>query len=664
MPVSPTSTPPAEPLGRLRTVQVAMERDAACARRSDGSVWCWGDVFSGYRADAMRVKGLPAASHVAVSDERACIVAERDGSVWCWGRALDFSDRAYDPLSPRQVVGLPPMAKVALWQGEHTRRYADDRAVACGLGREGDVWCWEAEGEPVSLGGRGGTDIAMGAVEVCSLQDESHHCAPYRLDGKTMLEAKPFPFQLISVAFMGLSRCGHLRHGVLHCWGEVCGKASPPQGCDIGAPGVEIVDVAGGLERLLVSHRDTMHGYRYVGHFSQGIHHEKVDARFVSAAAAGSHYACGVTVDGETRCWGYPRVGEPDFFSLRPFARLEAPIHRRYRVPVRPPVAVGDTSICGLGPDGDLSCWASRRLSGIWGEKRQRVYAKRLGGTKGSIRAHVSLGNICVVLPGAPARCLIERRGALIDWEDTRFTAMHEKSSCATIGPERKLYCRVNNQDDELIASKNGPLDEVAHVAVRVRAMCAVRRGEVFCREHAKEPVVRVEGLPPGVTEVALGEAHRCVLAEGRVWCWGSGDHGQLGRGVMRSSKRPKRVEGLGGIRHIAAAYRHTCALDASGAMYCWGGNLFGQLGDGTRMSRSKPKRVEGVTGVVSMELDDATTCAAGADETICWGQGAWHALDRSATGGVPDPKPPHPMTIGGAQAAPPGIELVEVSLR
>src|SRR5262249_60065305 len=62
-----------------------------CARRTDGSVWCWGDNSSGQIAVEMMAfsttpvrvsvlsSGLP-----GLGDAHSC-VSSGDGSVWCWG---------------------------------------------------------------------------------------------------------------------------------------------------------------------------------------------------------------------------------------------------------------------------------------------------------------------------------------------------------------------------------------------------------------------------------------------------------------------------------------------------------------------------------------------------------------------------------------------------
>jgi len=664
-PPSPLPDPLPPPPEPVKTVQVQVERDAACARRSDGSVWCWGDVFVGYRAEAGRVKNLPPASDLAVGDEQACIVAEDDGSVWCWGRSARMDDPS-DPTVPRRVAGLPPMKRVVIWQGDDTRRVdADNRARACGLDRERTVWCWRGADRPVNLGGKGATDIAMGVGSVCVLLDGAHHCTSMGYADPAPLEFIPFSRRLTTIGFAGRSRCGHLEHGALHCWGPICGREKPAEGCDIGGATGSVLHLGGGLDRLLVSRDGGLHDYRYIRSFGGRIMHDVLEPPYASGDAGGFWYACGVTVAGEARCWGRPRVGPPRFSSERPFVLLDAPIHERYQIPVTAPVAVSREAICGAGEGRKLRCWVPARMSEDLGvDEEVRLSGYGLGTVEGAVRAHLTANNLCLVFANAPARCVGRRVGSVMEWEGASQTTMHGRSACGVFGPERELRCRLGRTREEVVEDAAGPFHGVEHVVIRNSEPCAVREGQAYCFDRSESRMVPVEGVPAGVTEVALGDEHRCALAAGQVWCWGRGGHGQLGQGRLRGASKPVRVDGLAGVQHIAAAFHHTCALDASGRVHCWGGNIYGQLGDGTRMSRARPVPVEGLSGVLALALADAMTCVVRRDDTVCWGQGAWHAFGPVWKRSMLDALPPAPVVGIGEEVPPrPARVTVEVSL-
>lgn len=665
----PLPSPPSKPAPvvaeAVKTLAVAVERDAACARRSDGSVWCWGDVFDGYRPTAGRVKGLPPASDLAVGDELACIVAKQDGAVWCWGRSAHIGD-VEDPTIPRRILGLPPATRVAVWQGDDARRIlSDNRPRACALARNGAAWCWKGKDAPQNVGGEGATDLAMGAGEVCVLQDGAHHCTSVVYSQISPLRVLPYARRFTTLGFAGMSRCGHVEHGTVHCWGPLCGHEEPPEGCDIGATPGEVTSVAGGNDRLVVVRDGRLHDFSYRPSFGGRLDEAVPQRTYESADVGGPFYACGVTADGETQCWGEMRVGPPAFDGLRPRVRLDAPVHHRYLLPVTAPVAVAREAVCGADAEATLRCWVPPRMSAYLGlEGRTRLHGYSLGSARGATRAHVTTDNICLVFANAPARCLNRRSGSVLAWEGVSLSSMHHRSACGVFGPERELRCRFSKPSEEVVEEESGPFRGVEQMATRELDHCAVRQGRAYCYEREKKRMVPVDDLPDGVTEIALGHDHRCALADGQVWCWGRGGHGQLGRGRLLGSTKPLRVEGLAGVQHIAAAFRHTCALDGGGHVHCWGGNMFGQLGDGTRMSRPRPTRVEGLSGVLALQVDDAMTCAVRRNDTVCWGQGAWNAFAPEEAVARADPSLPTPVLgIGQERPPPPKAVTVEVKL-
>jgi hypothetical protein len=119
--------------------------------------------------------------------------------------------------------------------------------------------------------------------------------------------------------------------------------------------------------------------------------------------------------------------------------------------------------------------------------------------------------------------------------------------------------------------------------------------GRVLCWAGAYDapnaPAVERTDVPPGVTALALGSYHRCVLAgAGNAQCWGGNSSGQLGDGTDVNRASPVGVVGLPApARAVVAGWSHSCALTQDGEVWCWGGNGNGQLGDGTTSNRLAP---------------------------------------------------------------------------
>ena len=155
-------------------------------------------------------------------------------------------------------------------------------------------------------------------------------------------------------------------------------------------------------------------------------------------------------------------------------------------------------------------------------------------------------------------------------------------------------------------------------------------------KDHPVE-VVNGDGVPlANIIQISSGWYHVCALtSSGEVWCWGAGDSGRLGNGVVEDKKYAVMVlsrDGsnvpLGGIVQIDSGGRHTCALTLKGGVVCWGGGGDGQLGNDDYISKNYPVTVveaEGstipLTGIIQISSGESHTCAlTSQEEALCWG--------------------------------------------
>jgi serine/threonine protein kinase/alpha-tubulin suppressor-like RCC1 family protein len=121
---------------------------------------------------------------------------------------------------------------------------------------------------------------------------------------------------------------------------------------------------------------------------------------------------------------------------------------------------------------------------------------------------------------------------------------------------------------------------------------------------------------------VAPGLSHSCALdAQGAAWCWGENGHGQLGEQTNTSRDTPTRVVGDHEFRSVVAGAAHSCGLDVNGLAWCWGANAAGQLGNGETQDRATPVAVKANRRFVSLHAGWNFTCALDVDRlATCWG--------------------------------------------
>lgn len=138
---------------------------------------------------------------------------------------------------------------------------------------------------------------------------------------------------------------------------------------------------------------------------------------------------------------------------------------------------------------------------------------------------------------------------------------------------------------------------------------------------------VAVEGIDDAV-EVSAGGSHSCArLKSGRVACWGSNRHGELGtgtRGPETSSATPKSVQDIDTAVDIATGRFHSCAVLRNGSVKCWGGNERGQLGTsdaGLGADETSPAEVEEIDSATEVVGGYGHTCVRLEDGSVeCWG--------------------------------------------
>jgi alpha-tubulin suppressor-like RCC1 family protein len=257
----------------------------------------------------------------------------------------------------------------------------------------------------------------------------------------------------------------------------------------------------------------------------------------VSAIAAGSHHTCALTQTGGVLCWGWNYNGQlGNGIDLEyPGEDSPTPVGVVGLSSGVSAVAAGGSHTCALTQTGGVLCWGYNQWNG--NPTGMAIPVGVAGLTSG----------VLAIAAGDHHTCALTQDGGALCWGENDYGQL----------------------GDGTFTDSNSP--------------------------------VGVVGLPPGVRAIAAGGDHTCALTqEGGVLCWGDNSYGQLGNGAINDqppfgSPTPVEVAGLSsGVSAVAAGSHHTCVLTQAGASQCWGNNESGQLGDGTHTGSSTPVAVVG----------------------------------------------------------------------
>jgi alpha-tubulin suppressor-like RCC1 family protein len=167
-----------------------------------------------------------------------------------------------------------------------------------------------------------------------------------------------------------------------------------------------------------------------------------------------------------------------------------------------------------------------------------------------------------------------------------------------------------------------------------------------------------VKGLS-GVTAIAAaGQFSLALLSNGTVVAWGDDSHGQLGNQAILEKEEEKEeeappeateegvdstspipVEGLSGVKSIAAGRIHALALLSDGTVEAWGDDTEGELGNATiKPQADTPVPVTGLSGVTAVSAGDQLSVALlGAGGLEAWGANSRGGLGNGVTGEASD---------------------------
>ena len=279
------------------------------------------------------------------------------------------------------------------------------------------------------------------------------------------------------------------------------------------------------------------------------------------AVSSGAAHTCGLRSSGAVQCWGAAVVADDvsafafDSLSSSPTADFVCGVRRGDQavvcwgdVPagvatvagsggVGAPegrfvqVAVGESHVCGVRPDGRVVCWGDNS------SEQTDVPLGRFGGSRGQ--------PVVKVVAGKDHTCAVTNTSDLVCWGDdddgqlppsplpfaVRDAAAGASHTCV-VSTGLAVSCYGSNDDGQL----DGPAGDFANVWAGADHTCAraLPGWALSCWGDSSDGrLVAPEGL---FIEVSAGEGHGCgLLGDTTVVCWGDNASGQAPQGKLAS---------------------------------------------------------------------------------------------------------------------------------
>lgn len=648
---------------------IATAESTSCGIQADGSLWCWGEDNCGLVGDGgedtrcesshpvatpFRTGGAAEWRSVALSQSHACAV-RTDGSLWCWGQnsngELGTGDNGAHAV-PTQVGTDGGWDSVSVGQS-HT----------CGL-RGGELWCWGSNGSgqlgdggaelaigfPKRIGmGAGWLVVAAGNLHTCGvLSDKTLACWGRGLSGqlgnsKSGADAdanSPVTIlgrnQWTTVAAGTDVTCARATTGALYCFGgNDAGQLGDGTFADHSSPvsvtnSTDWAQVSVGTQAVCAirgAGQMWCWGWNSSGRLGIGAGGSFTEPTQLTGIhdwaqlAFGGGTGCGIRADRSLWCWGANSFGQLGIGVTGGVRDTPMPVMAAAAL-TWSQVAVGESSACAVTQSGALYCWGDN-------------FNGQLGlGTSGA--------NANVAEP--------HRVGTDTVWAKVSIRSAH---TCA-IRTDGSLWCWGSAGGGRLgDGQTNGTVTAPARVGAEVgwtaisaggNFTCGIRSGTLYCWGYNFNGQIGIGQAPPnnppvltptmvGANQdwntVSAGTNHACALrtTNNRLYCWGYNYLGQIGNGSSGDNADATTPAAVGSASwlSVTAGDNTTCGVSSEGSLFCWGSNSAGLVGNrNAGQVVVTPIEIDGARSYTQVSIMNSAACALHGDGSYaCWGQTA-----------------------------------------
>lgn len=327
-------------------------------------------------------------------------------------------------------------------------------------------------------------------------------------------------------------------------------------------------------------------------------------------SAEGAH-TCAVKADGRLFCWGWAAYGQLGNNSTSP-SFIHVPAQEYTEASDWAQVSTSTRHTCAIKTDGRLFCW------GWVGED----YPNNdfLPGSPVPEQESTEASDWDQVSAGGFHTCAIKTDGRLFCWGANGMGALGDNSTELSLVPVQEYTTAT-----DWVQVSAGLSDDT----------CAIKKdGRLFCwgwgeygqlgNDSTSGSYVPIQEYTMATdwAQVSAGYEYTCaVKTDGRLFCWGRGIFGQLGNDSTSDSEVPVQeyMEATDWAQVSAGLYR-TCAVKTDGRLFSWGWKEYGQLGNHSTPESHVPiQEYTAATDWFQVSTGSGNTCAIKTDGSLYW---------------------------------------------
>jgi alpha-tubulin suppressor-like RCC1 family protein len=223
-----------------------------------------------------------------------------------------------------------------------------------------------------------------------------------------------------------------------------------------------------------------------------------------------------------------------------------------------------------------------------------------------------------------------------------------------SVPSERSLNLKITKSDREGVVV--GPLsyllnsikdaESVYSTIIDATESCALRQdGKLFCwglNEHGQvgDGTIVSKTVPVQIdsgtlySKISSSGANRCGITSGGVLkCWGYNIVGQVGDNSTTDRSVPTLIDSGTLYASVSVANEHACGITTSGVLKCWGYNYLGRIGDGTTVNKLVPTIIDSGTTYSQVKAGPHSTCGiTSINQVKCWGSNSYGQVGNGTT--------------------------------